>query len=158
MQFADSKTGTVYEHATRALKVDGVTLCGYNKASGGGNVRTGQTHMKGAAGVIRGASNGIAEPQEMTIEFHVDTWLGIVQPALKLKATASGIFGEDAHERVDITIVDGWTSPRFGEPSAEGKGTFRIKSAKPMTSEDGKPFFFEVVLFPVALYSFNYGI
>ena len=156
---ADGDTSlSVYEHVNRSHKLDGFALGGWSEITGGGIVREGQTLVFGGGGKIRGLTNGKAVPQQITAKYEGATWEGIIVPALRLKALALGIFGEDAYMKVNTTFVDHWAAQELGRPSITITTVCRISSEKQLTTNDGKNSEYEVVWQPAGLPTKRMGI
>ncbi len=147
----DGATSTKYEQSDRAIEMDGLPIANYTEMTGGGVQREGRSHAFNGKGEIIFATNGHAVPQNKTIKMYPQTWLEIVRPALELKATALGILGDDAYQKVVFTLVDQWQSEAIGAPSYTERQSFKINSDKPDTPSDGKPFMIDIELFPTTL-------
>lgn len=153
----DGSTSTKYEQSDRAIEIAGLPIANYSEMTGGGVQREGRSHAFNAKGEIIFVTNGRAVPQNKTIKFYPQTWLEIVRPALELRAASLGITGEDAYQKVEFTVVDQWQSEVIGAPSYTERQTFKVNSDKPITDADGKPFMFDVELFPRTLPSRTYS-
>jgi len=147
----DGGTTVKYEQVERAIEVDGLPLSGYSEATGGGVQREGRVHVFDAHGRIVATTNGRAVPQNKTIKLFPSTWLGILKPALILRAAALGITGKDAYQKVEFTVVDQWQSEAIGAPSYTERQSFKINKDIPDTPNDGNQFMLEIELFPTTL-------
>lgn len=147
----DGSTSTKYEQSDRAIEVAGLPIANYGEMTGGGSAREGRSHAFNGKGEIIFTTNGRAVPQNKTIKFYPQTWIEIIRPALEARATALGITGDDAYQKVEFTVVDQWQSEVIGAPSYTERQSFKVNSDKPDTPSDGKPFMIDVELFPTTL-------
>lgn len=146
----DGATTTIYEQRDRCIELRGLPIANYEEMTGGGFDVEGQAHVFNGKGEIIGTTNGHAVPQNTTLKCHIETWEGIVKPALELDAVTSGISGPLAYRCVEFTLVDQFVSQTIGARSYTKRQSFKVKSEKPDTAKD-KQFMLDIELFPTTL-------
>jgi hypothetical protein len=152
----DGATTTIYEQVDRALELAGLPIANYDELTGGGFDTEGQENIYNGNGEIIGTTNGKAVPQNATLKCHIETWEGIVKPALAALAASRGITGPLAFRKVTFTLVDQFTSQEIGAPSYTKRQSFRIKAEKPDTPKDNA-FMLEIELKPTTLPEITYS-
>mgnify|MGYP001559872220 CR=1 FL=1 len=152
----DGATTTIYEQVDRALELAGLPIANYEELTGGGFDTEGQNLVYNGKGDIIGSTNGKAVPQESELTCHIQTWEGIVKPALAAAAAVRGITGPLAFRKVAFTLVDQFTSQEIGAPSYTKRQSFKVKAEKPETPKDNV-FTLKISLFPVTLPEITYS-
>ena len=153
----DGATTTIYEQVDRCVEIEGLPIANYDELTGGGIDSEGQTIVYNAKGEIVGTTNGRAVPQNATLKVYIQTWDGIVKPALEAKAVARGISGPMRYRKVAFTLVDQFVSQEIGAPSYTKRQSFKVKKEVPETPKDGNPFLLEIELLPTTLPEIKYS-
>ena len=96
-----------YSLSGRRLEVAGVPFVGIFNVTGGGVTIEGQTYQRGADGRILSVSDGIATPQDITLEMTAGTWTAL-RELLDAQALLIGQSGDMAYRFVEFTIVHQW--------------------------------------------------
>ena len=153
----DGATTTIYEQVDRLLELAVVPIANYSELTGGGFDTEGQAHVFNGKGEIIGTTNGRAVPQNSTLKCHIETWEGIIKPALEAAALTKGISNPLRYRKVAFTLVDQFVSQEIGAPSYTKRQSFKVKAEKPDTPADGNPFMLEIELFPTTLPEITYS-
>lgn len=152
----DGATTTIYEQVDRCIELTGIPIANYEELTGGGWDTEGQGHVFNGKGEIVGTTNGRAVPQNSELNCHIETWEGIIKPALVLEALARGITGPLNYRKVEFTLVDQFVSQEIGARSYTKRQSFKIKSEKPETPKDNA-FTMKIELFPTTLPEIKYN-
>lgn len=152
----DGATTTIYEQVDRCVELAGIPIANYDELTGGGFDFEGRNHVFNAKGELIGSTNGRPVPQNSTLKCHIQTWEGIIKPALEAAALAKGIANPLRYCKVSFTLVDQFTSQEIGAPSYTKRQSFKIKKEVPETPKDNV-FLLEIELFPTSLPEIKYS-
>lgn len=134
-----------YEHVSRVIEVSNLTIAGWTEMTGGGVTREGVNHIFGAGDEPRGATNGKAVPQDITLKLEWATW-DLLKTNLTLLAIATGDTSDTNYQKVVWEIVDQFRGATFAIPSIERTYSVKIMTEAPETPNDGTQFYMTLTL------------